>query len=182
MWIAPVPLPTHLTFRRGGCIGRAARAHSGTFASIRKFYLTPIRHICVYICVASDDLGWAANERFPAPEPCRAPPFPPNPGRCHILGAAATRKMPHPNPGRCHILGASATWTLPHPGSATSRTLPQRRMAGGGVQDSRSMQPRIRKAHLLIAYVLDSCVKLLAVLHISSAQGRSVDRTSAGSS
>jgi len=102
MWIAPVPLPTHLTCRRGGCIGRAARAHSGTFASIRKFYLTPIRHICVYICVASDDLGWDANERFPAPEPCRAPPFPPNPGRCHILGAAATRTLPHP--GRFHIL------------------------------------------------------------------------------
>ena len=49
-------------------------------------------------------------------------------------------------------------------------------------QDSRSMQPRIRKARLLITHVLDSCVKLLAVLHISSAQGRSVDRTSAGSS
>jgi len=44
------------------------------------------------------------------------------------------------------------------------------------------MQPRIRKAYLLITHVLDSCVKLLAVLHISSAQGRSVDRTSAGSS
>ena len=58
----------------------------------------------------------------------------------------------------------------------------KRRVAGGGVQDSRSIQPRIRKAHLLITHVLDSCVKLLAVLHISSAQGRSVDRTSTGSS
>jgi len=78
--------------------------------------------------VASDDLlGWAARERFPAPEPCRAPPFPPNPGRCHILGAATTRTLPHPNPGRCHILGASATRTLPHPGSATSQTLPHPR-------------------------------------------------------
>jgi len=50
------------------------------------------------------------------------------------------------------------------------------------IQDSRSMQPKIRKAHLLITHVLDTRVKLLAVLHISSAQGRSVDRTSAGSS
>jgi len=58
----------------------------------------------------------------------------------------------------------------------------KRRVAGGRVQDSRSMQLRIRKAHLLITHVLDSCVKLLAVLHISSAQGRSVDRTSEGSS
>ena len=45
----------------------------------------------------------------------------------------------------------------------------KRRVSGGGVQDNRSMQPRIRKAHLLITHVLDSCVKLLAVLHISSA-------------
>ena len=37
-------------------------------------------------------------------------------------------------------------------------------------------------SQLLITHVLDSCVKLLAVLHISSVQGRSVDRTSAGSS
>jgi len=33
------------------------------------------------------------------------------------------------------------------------------------------MQPRIRKARLLITHVLDSCVKLLAVLHASSTQG-----------
>jgi len=30
------------------------------------------------------------------------------------------------------------------------------------IQDSRSMQPRIENAHLLITHVLDSCVKLLA--------------------
>jgi len=58
----------------------------------------------------------------------------------------------------------------------------ERRVVGGGIQDSRSMKPRIRNTHLLITHVLDSCVKLLAVLHISSAQGRSADRTSAGSS
>jgi len=40
---------------------------------------------------------------------------------------------------------------------------------------SRSMKPRFRNANLLITHVVDSCVKLLAVLHISSAQGRSVD-------
>jgi hypothetical protein len=64
----------------------------------------------------------------------------------------------------------------PHP------KMVERRVVGGGIQDSRSMQPRIRKALLLITHVLDSCVKLLAVLHISSVQGRSVDRTPAGSS
>ena len=37
------------------------------------------------------------------------------------------------------------------------------------------MKPRIRNANLLITHVLDRCVKLLAVLHISSAQGQSVD-------
>ena len=51
---------------------------------------------------------------------------------------------------------------------------PAQRWSKGGWQDSRSMQPRIRKARLLITHVLDSCVKLLAVLHISSAQDRSV--------
>ena len=56
----------------------------------------------------------------------------------------------------------------------------QRRVTGGGVQDSRSMKPRIRNAHLLITHVLDSCVKLLTVLHTSSTQGQSVDFTSAG--
>jgi len=49
------------------------------------------------------------------------------------------------------------------------------RVAGGGVQDICSMKPRCRKANLLITHVMDWCVKLLAVLHISSAQGRSVD-------
>jgi len=44
-----------------------------------------------------------------------------------------------------------------------------------GVQDSRSMKPRFRSANLLTTHVLDSCVELLAVLHISSAQGRSAD-------
>jgi len=58
----------------------------------------------------------------------------------------------------------------------------ERRVVGGGIQDSGSMKPRIRNAHLLITHVLDSYTKLLAVLHISSAQGRSADRTSAGSS
>jgi len=56
------------------------------------------------------------------------------------------------------------------------------RVAGGGVEDSRSIQPRIRKVRLLITHVLDSCVKLLAVLYISSAQGQSVDCTFRGSS
>jgi len=49
-----------------------------------------------------------------------------------------------------------------------------RRVAGSGVQDSKSTKPRLRNANLLITHVLDSCVRLLAVLHISSAQGRSV--------
>jgi len=58
----------------------------------------------------------------------------------------------------------------------------ERRVVGGGIQDSGSMKPRIRNAHLLIIHVLDSCAKLLAVLHISSAQGQSPDRISVGSS
>jgi len=49
------------------------------------------------------------------------------------------------------------------------------RVVGSGVQDICSIQPRIRNANLLITHVLDQCVKLLAVLHISSAQGRSMD-------
>ena len=48
-------------------------------------------------------------------------------------------------------------------------------MAGSGVQDICSIQPKFRNAHLLLSHVLDWCVKLLAVLHISSAQGQSVD-------
>jgi len=48
-------------------------------------------------------------------------------------------------------------------------------VAGSGVQDICPMKPRFRKANLLITHVLDQCVKLLAVLYISSAQGRSVD-------
>jgi len=48
-------------------------------------------------------------------------------------------------------------------------------VAGSGVQDICSIQPKFRNAHLLLSHVLDWCVKLLAVLHISSAQGRSVD-------
>ena len=43
------------------------------------------------------------------------------------------------------------------------------------IQDICSMKPRFRNANLLITHVLDQCVKLLAVLHISGAQGRSVD-------
>ena len=49
------------------------------------------------------------------------------------------------------------------------------RVACSVVQDSRSMKPRFRNANLRITHVLDLCVKLLAVLQISSAQGRSVD-------
>jgi len=49
------------------------------------------------------------------------------------------------------------------------------RVAWSGVRDSRSMKARFRNANLLFTHVLDSYVKLLAVLHISSAQGRSVD-------
>ena len=48
-------------------------------------------------------------------------------------------------------------------------------MAGSGVQDIYSMKPRLRNANLLITHILDWRVKLLAVLHISSAQGQSVD-------
>jgi len=48
-------------------------------------------------------------------------------------------------------------------------------VAGSGVQDICSMKPRFRNINLLITHVLDRCVKLLAVLYVSSAQGRSVD-------
>ena len=48
-------------------------------------------------------------------------------------------------------------------------------MAGSGVQDIFSTNPRFRNANLLITHVLHRCVKLLDVLHISSAQGQSVD-------
>jgi len=48
-------------------------------------------------------------------------------------------------------------------------------VAGSKVQDICQMKPRFRNANLLITHALDQCVKLLAVLHISSAQGRSVD-------
>jgi len=48
-------------------------------------------------------------------------------------------------------------------------------VAGSGVQDSHSMKPGFKNDNLLITHVLHSCVKLLAVLHISSAQGWSVD-------
>ena len=58
----------------------------------------------------------------------------------------------------------------------------ERRVVGGRIHDSWSMKPRIRNAHLLITRAADPCVKLLAVLQISSAQGRSADRTPAGSS
>jgi len=51
----------------------------------------------------------------------------------------------------------------------------ERRVAVSRVQDSRSMRPRFGNTNLLISHVLDSCVKLLAVLHISSAQCQSVD-------
>jgi len=44
------------------------------------------------------------------------------------------------------------------------------RVAVSRVQDSRSLRPRFRNTNLLISHALDSCVKLLAVLHISSAQ------------
>jgi len=37
------------------------------------------------------------------------------------------------------------------------------------------MKPRFRNANLPITHVLDWSMKLLAVLHISSAQGRLVD-------
>jgi len=43
------------------------------------------------------------------------------------------------------------------------------------VHDSRSMKPRIRNANLPITHVLDLCVKLLGVLHISRTQGWSVE-------
>jgi len=44
-----------------------------------------------------------------------------------------------------------------------------------GVQDICSMNPRFRNASLLIKHVLDWCEKLLAVLHVSSAQIQWVD-------
>jgi len=37
------------------------------------------------------------------------------------------------------------------------------------------MKPIFKNANLLIVHVFDRCVKLLDELHISSAQGRSVD-------
>jgi len=43
------------------------------------------------------------------------------------------------------------------------------RVTGSGVQDSMSMEPRFRNANLSMTHVLDSCAKLLAVLHISNA-------------
>jgi len=49
-----------------------------------------------------------------------------------------------------------------------------RRVTGSGVQDIRSMKPRFRKANLLITHILDPCMKLVVVLHISSVQGQSV--------
>jgi len=48
-------------------------------------------------------------------------------------------------------------------------------VAGSGVQDICTMKPRFRNSNLHITHVSDQCVKLLAVLHMSSAQGRSVD-------
>jgi len=52
---------------------------------------------------------------------------------------------------------------------APRRKRVERRVVGGGIQDSGSMKPRIRNADLLTTHVLDPCVKLLSVLHISSA-------------
>jgi len=49
-------------------------------------------------------------------------------------------------------------------------------VAGSGVQDICPMKPRFRKANLLVTHVLDQCVKLLAVLHISSAHQHSGER------
>jgi len=51
----------------------------------------------------------------------------------------------------------------------------ERRVAVSRVQGSRSMRPKFRNTNKLILHVLDSCVKLLAVLHISNAQCQSVD-------
>jgi len=113
----------------------------------------------------------------------------------HTLDGARYRIAVHRNSrGSSNILRGPAFWgctkTLRPPKDGqppfenpapAQRWSPSSCTPLGGVQDSRSMQPRIRKAHLLITHVLDSCVKLLAVLHMSSAQGRSVDRTSAGS-
>jgi len=48
-------------------------------------------------------------------------------------------------------------------------------VAGSRVKNSRSMKPRFRNANLLITHVLDLCMKILAVLHTSSAQGLTVD-------
>jgi len=47
-------------------------------------------------------------------------------------------------------------------------------VARSGVRDSWSIKPRLRNANLLITHVLDSCVRLLAVLHISSAHTGSI--------
>jgi len=52
-------------------------------------------------------------------------------------------------------------------------------VAGSGVQDICPMKPRFWNAILLITHILDWCVKLVAklvaMLHVSSVQGRSVD-------
>ena len=50
-----------------------------------------------------------------------------------------------------------------------------KRVAGSRVQDICPMMPGFRNSNLLITHVLDQCMKILAVLHISSTQGRSVD-------
>ena len=50
-----------------------------------------------------------------------------------------------------------------------------KRVAGSGVQDICPTMPGFRNSNLLITHVLDQCMKILAVLHISSTQGRSVD-------
>jgi len=49
-------------------------------------------------------------------------------------------------------------------------------VSGSGYKTvGQSIKPRFRNANLQIVYVLNSCLKLLAVLHVSRAQGRSVE-------
>jgi len=90
--------------------------------------------------------------------------------RALTLGAGRDRTAVLPN--ACGIRHISAARGFC---GCTTKRWCERRVAVSRVQDSRSMRPRFRNTNLLISHVLDSCVKLLAVLHISSAQCQSVD-------
>ena len=81
------------------------------------------------------------------------------------LGAGRNQTVVLPNAcGIRHISATSVFW-----GCTPTKRCCERRVAVSRVQDSSSTKPRFRNTNLLISHVLDSCVKLLAVLHVSSA-------------